>query len=785
VVETVARGEITTQLVTFTSSEDLVNVATDIVAALQPYVHATPASFPSISAGVAVTLTLTLSAPAQAPLATVEGTLHVRQTGGPPSTVAPPLPITLTIVPETQPPVSVSGRVLFDTGAPVAGAVIRGSLAAAEVMGVAPSAPPLAPRQGTPPALKATSPVLQGRPATPAALVLAPTQAVETLTDAAGTFTFALRPATLPARVLVEVSVHPALLPEVRTAKWGTAESARLDMGLIMIPQPQEAEMPMANGAGQSRDGSIDVAGMPAEVHRVFARAYDPDDDPEAFPGGFAAMGAMPLHPTVFWWIEALDASGTPMTNLSHAVTIQARVLRPQWSALIDRIPGTDRIDIPIYLYNENSNRWEQVGMGWLQDDLGTLLPEAAQAALLNGTFRGEVLATFVTTHLSWYLAGAPGGPCDPLSPPGMQGCATGQKCTWMRIQETPDAVGQLGCVPAGPVALGGTCTQGAAGATTGYDNCQAGLICIASVCKDICGFDGSANTACASGEACTRYANLFANGDDAPVAGACNPTCDPLTQTRVVNGQRTTCGQGQGCYLLASDVDTLAVCAGAGSPTHNQPIIGPVFANSCAPGHMPRTAVQDQPGAECGALCKPADVYNGLNDGRNGRPNYEGGNSSVFNWMTPAKPATCESAGGPTVRPEVPGTGESCQFYWTREPSVNLTAFSNTLGWCFNFASWRYDPDGMEPINNTDAYPRCINVTTGDVLPPLDPTQPQNDALYFGCVQLPALDGALAPSSSLQRPALDGAPEPSAGHPVTRAPARQPKLDRLGPYTR
>ena len=115
---------------------------------------------------------------------------------------------------------------------------------------------------------------------------------------------------------------------------------------------------------------------------------------------------------------------------------------------------------------------------------------------------------------------------------------------------------------------------------------------------------------------------------------------------------------------------------------------------------------------------------------------------------------------------PEVPDTGESCQYYWTREPSSEPTPFSNTLGWCFPVQSWRYDPDGMDPINNTDPYPRCPTLTTGDVVPPISTDIPQNDAMYFGCVAL-----------------QDGPPPPPApAPPAPRRPAPT-LLDRLGPF--
>ncbi len=360
------------------------------------------------------------------------------------------------------------------------------------------------------------------------------------------------------------------------------------------------------------------------------------------------------------------------------------------------------------------------------------------------------------TTNASCSSAAA----CNPLAAPGMQGCGAGEKCTWVTVSESPEPVGELACVVDGTVAPGGACMQGAAGETTGFDNCAAGGICISGSCVDVCGFNGSPNASCISGEACARFAGLGANGEDEPVMGACLATCDPLHQTRLVEGMTQSCGVNRGCYLLIAADNTIAVCAPAGTPKHNEPITGETWPNSCAPGYIPRQAVQGVSGNECAGFCKPADVFNGSNDGRSGRPDYEGGDSTETNWMTPAKPATCESAGGASVLPSVPTTGESCSHLWTRESSGQLTAFSNTLGWCFNHANWSYDPNGADPANNINAYPRCINTTTGDVLPPVDPMMSQNDAIYFGCM------------SQIEPP----------GESVGLS-SGQPKLDRLGFY--
>lgn len=324
-----------------------------------------------------------------------------------------------------------------------------------------------------------------------------------------------------------------------------------------------------------------------------------------------------------------------------------------------------------------------------------------------------------------------PAGACNPLT---QTGCAAGKKCTWIQVSDTPDPVGTVGCTANGTVAAGAACTQGPVGADTGFDACQAGLVCIAGLCQDICGFDGSPAAACASGYNCIRYSNLFANGTDSPIAGACSLGCDPVTQVR---GDGMPCPGGQGCYLLTSSTDTIGVCAGAGSLTHGQTITGTAYANSCLPGHMPRRRDQATQTTECGALCKPADVFQGNNVAS------EGGVS----------PYTCVSKGA--AAPSDPTSGESCRYYWSREPFATLSPYSNTVGWCFKHAAFQYDSNNdMIP---DAAFPRCVDLTTGDIVPPIGEG---NDALQFWCVQRPAMVMTPLRSSRTGAPR----PQPNAG---------------------
>ncbi len=303
---------------------------------------------------------------------------------------------------------------------------------------------------------------------------------------------------------------------------------------------------------------------------------------------------------------------------------------------------------------------------------------------------------------------------CVPHMPAGMQGCPTGEKCVWEILQTTPEAIGRIACVPDGTVAVGGTCTE----ATEGMpDDCVAGSVCAGGVCRDICGFDGSSAAECPQGGFCARYEGLFANGEDQPSAGACSPGCDPITQ---LQHDGNPCPTGDGCYLLSSATSSIAVCANAGTVAVGAEISGPAFANSCVPGGQPRRRDPATQIIECGGLCRPADVTSTTN---------MASESGVA-------PDSCQARWG-TPPPSDGINGESCRYWWAREQVEEITPFSNTVGWCFRHAAFQYDTDGDQM--DDAPFPRCIELTTGDVLPPLT-NPPHNDAIYFWCAALPTM---------------------------------------------
>jgi hypothetical protein len=323
---------------------------------------------------------------------------------------------------------------------------------------------------------------------------------------------------------------------------------------------------------------------------------------------------------------------------------------------------------------------------------------------------------------------------CSPLD---QAGCAAGEKCTWIRTTATEDdQVGQLGCVPVGERAVTESCTYGASGATTGYDDCGVGLVCLAPAdedraagsCRAICDERAAVGEAgaCADGWACGGYVSFFGNGDGRAAAGVCDPTCDPLTQTRDYDGA-ADCGsvdggRALGCYgtipIFASDAAPFTCAVAAGEAVHGQdarnpPATGSVYRNGCAPGHivgLPSSSAADAIPI-CSQLCEPVETHSGAPDGAAGTAAH----------------------GCPA--------GSECRYWWWFDDGRQASAYANTLGICLAFASYQYDADGDGRADA--ALPSCTSLVNSDdpgPEPGESPTEPDLTAehLEFGCGPAP-----------------------------------------------
>jgi hypothetical protein len=225
----------------------------------------------------------------------------------------------------------------------------------------------------------------------------------ETTTQSDGSFYLVLN-LTLPNNVLVEVNHQLDSYPIIYNAKWGFTDKTILDIGTIMIPNPEDSQLSISGDMAENEEDTIQILNLPDSVDKVFAKSYDPDESPEAFPGEFEEeLGPIELNSVVFIWLEAQDSDGKSVDEFSSPLTVRVKVPTSQWIDLHDIKPKNDKIEVPIYSFDEHRGVWEwEEEPGWLEDADGLLLPEDDEPYILDGTFPKDVYAVFETSHFSY-----------------------------------------------------------------------------------------------------------------------------------------------------------------------------------------------------------------------------------------------------------------------------------------------------------------------------------------------------------------------------------------------
>ena len=307
--------------------------------------------------------------------------------------------------------------------------------------------------------------------------------------------------------------------------------------------------------------------------------------------------------------------------------------------------------------------------------------------------------------------------PCDPLA---QTGCSVGDRCTWI-VDQTAPTLGHNGCVANGTVGTGGACTLSNVDGT-GFDDCVGGDACVGGVCETICDPNGGAPT-CDGTHACALYDGIFANSGQPAVAGLCDPSCDPLTQTSgaaIACGSPTPTNPELGCYsgsFQQFSCSSTPVARGATAPLEDrdactaangcQSASGVSFSNGCAPGFVPfffdsGTSTQ----VDCTGLCAPLDTD--LTQATNGP-----GDATVLAKL-PGDAAPVAGHARCTQGGRAKDANEECRY---------LSAFgvtgplADTLGAC------------LEPALFTE--PLCSTLKPGTPGPTDDPN---TFAVTFGC---------------------------------------------------
>jgi hypothetical protein len=73
------------------------------------------------------------------------------------------------------------------------------------------------------------------------------------------------------------------------------------------------------------------------------------------------------------------------------------------WGVVADTTPGDDRIQVPLYSFDEAAGTWVADGEGYLEDGAGAIIAEEALDDIRAGSYAGPVLARGEVAHLSYW----------------------------------------------------------------------------------------------------------------------------------------------------------------------------------------------------------------------------------------------------------------------------------------------------------------------------------------------------------------------------------------------
>ncbi len=302
---------------------------------------------------------------------------------------------------------------------------------------------------------------------------------------------------------------------------------------------------------------------------------------------------------------------------------------------------------------------------------------------------------------------------CNPVA---QTGCTTGQKCTWLIDIDgtaTTPPIGHIGCAREGATAHGAACEDPVSSVDGGADSCVAGDVCVSGTCKQVCDpqlVGGGATGACPANTACSIYADVFESAGNS-VAGVCEPTCAPLTQTLDAGDSTAACGSPDPAQPVATCVASAAFRSFHCAPTSSElyakvdrkpPFTDPggnVYTNGCAPGFIP-FYFEDASGAMqtlCTGLCAPLKVDLTIAADAAHKDDNRGDKRALGKLPMELEPAlgkaTCDAGikGSTVTAPR----GQDCRFLWfplaKGDPTKALESpFNDTLGVCFAYEKFR-----------------------------------------------------------------------------------------------
>lgn len=153
-------------------------------------------------------------------------------------------------------------------------------------------------------------------------------------------------------------------------------------------------------------DGSLALKGLPPET-RVSGRVFNPILETYALPDNSRDSTGNLLESAVFAAFKIEDDRGIPIDKLAAPVEMRLLIPRDTWGIMRDIADANDRIDVPLYWFDEVKAIWvRDANPAHLEDGDGHVIAPSSLASIRDGSFSGVIYAVGNVTHLStWSVA--------------------------------------------------------------------------------------------------------------------------------------------------------------------------------------------------------------------------------------------------------------------------------------------------------------------------------------------------------------------------------------------
>ncbi|HEY6909631.1 MAG TPA: carboxypeptidase-like regulatory domain-containing protein [Myxococcales bacterium] len=192
--------------------------------------------------------------------------------------------------------------------------------------------------------------------------------------------------------------------PVLRTVKAAPKGNMVLNARLGALGYVQEPEC--LGTVCPLNDGSFALNGLPPET-RIVGLVFNPIKESYALPDNSRDSAGNFLESAVFAAFTIEDDMGFPVDKFAVPAEMRLLIPRDTWGIMRDVAGGNDRIDVPLYWFDEVKAWWvRDPNPAHLEDGDGHVIAPSSLAAIRDGSFSGVVYAVGNVNHFStWSVA--------------------------------------------------------------------------------------------------------------------------------------------------------------------------------------------------------------------------------------------------------------------------------------------------------------------------------------------------------------------------------------------